>query len=382
MPDPFNSRHSRRNFLASAGAGAFAFYCTIGNQKVSLSGPGALNQADKIASEVPRPPLLGPAPRAGAQQRFAARAGKTAAGTSFDPVDKLSFGRPTPQAGGKYVEYWIRAKTVKWNIVPTKRDDWHGTKIPGKTTFKAAVYQQMTPGFAEPIGSLSMPGPTLHANVGDVLVVHFQNELDDLDQAVTMHPHGVKYTPDYDGVYLGDYTRIGGFIAPGESFTYRWECMEDSVGAWPYHDHGPNHTVNTMRGMFGCLVIGERGAPRPDVENVVFFHSLIPPITGLSRGFECVNGRAYAGNSPTFRAKVGQDVAWYVIGMDNDFHDFHIHGHRWKQAAGDFTDVPVVGPNMTAIARYVEDNPGRWLYHCHVFAHQDGGMAGWYLVDP
>ena len=26
-------------------------------------------------------------------------------------------------------------------------------------------------------------------------------------------------------------------------------------------------------------------------------------------------------------------------------------------------------------------NPGRWLYHCYVFSHQDVGMAGWYLVE-
>jgi len=376
MSDPFNPRSSRRTFLASAAGGAAAFYCTIGNTKVTLANPGDIKKADAIAAAVPRPPILGASTRSNVSLRATKR------GTAFDPVDKLSFPRPTPAPGGKYVEYWIRARTVKWNIVPTKRDDWHGTPIPGKSTFKAAVYQEMTPGFAEPKGPANMPGPLLHAEVGDVLVVHFQNDLGDLNQAVTFHPHGVKYTPDYDGVYLGDYTRIGGFIAPGESFTYRFECKPDSVGVWPYHDHGPNHTVNTMRGLFGALVVREKGASAPDVENLVVFHSLIPPITGLARAFSCVNGRAFAGNTPTFRSKVGQDVAFYITGMDNDFHDFHMHGHRWKTPAGDFTDNPAVGPNEVAIVRFVEDNPGRWLYHCHVFAHQDGGMAGWYLVDP
>ena len=40
-----------------------------------------------------------------------------------------------------------------------------------------------------------------------------------------------------------------------------------------------------------------------------------------------------------------------------------------------------VGPNETKSARWTEDNPGRWLYHCHVFSHQDMGMAGWYIVE-
>ena len=41
-----------------------------------------------------------------------------------------------------------------------------------------------------------------------------------------------------------------------------------------------------------------------------------------------------------------------------------------------------VGPNGSISARFREDNPGRWLYHCHVFTHLDAGMAGWYLVEP
>ena len=99
----------------------------------------------------------------------------------------------------------------------------------------------------------------LTAEVGDVLVVHFRNGDTKLRQAVTMHPHGVKYNPEYDGAYMGEFTRAGGFIAPGESFTYQWECTPDSVGAWPYHDHGPNHTLNTFRGLFGSIVVRPRG---------------------------------------------------------------------------------------------------------------------------
>ena len=40
------------------------------------------------------------------------------------------------------------------------------------------------------------------------------------------------------------------------------------------------------------------------------------------------------------------------------------------------------GPLTTApTARFKEDNPGRWFYHCHVSTHLHGGMNGWYLVD-
>ena len=114
----------------------------------------------------------------------------------------------------------------------------------------------------------------------------------------------------------------------------------------------------------------------------MFAHQLPPPITGLQRNFQCLNGRAYAGNTPTLRSRVGQDVEIHAFGMDSNFHTFHIHGHRWKDPAGAFVDNPAMGPNESVTARFVEDNPGRWLYHCHVFTHQDTGMTGWYVVDP
>jgi manganese oxidase len=346
---------TRRSFFGlSAGA---ALLCTIGGEEVRLDEPGAARKADAIAARVQRPP-------------------------GAAPQDALSFPTPAPQPGGRRREYWVQARTRGWDVAPTAHDDWHNRPIPGKRNLRALVYQLMLPGFAGPNGPPLMPGPTLHAEVGDVLVVHFRNAATKLDQALTMHPHGVRYTPDYDGVYLGEHTRVGGFVAPGEEFTYVWEATPDSVGVWPYHDHGPNHTLNTFRGAFGAIVIRERGAKAPDVEQVLFLHSLLPPVTGLQRAFQAINGRAYAGNTPTIQARVGQDVALHVIGMDNNFHDFHIHGHRWKDAAGVFVDTPSLGPNETITARFVEDNPGRWLYHCHVFTHQDAGMAGWYMVSP
>jgi FtsP/CotA-like multicopper oxidase with cupredoxin domain len=352
MPDGSTTRRSF--FGLSAGA---ALLCTIGGKEVRLDDPQAARKADSVAAQVSRPP-------------------------GAAPEDRLSFQTPRPRPGGTTREYWIQARTRRWDVAPTRRDDWHGRPVPGKRGFVALVYQLMQPGYAGPAGPPLIPGPTLRAEVGDVLVVHFRNAATQLRQALTLHPHGVRYTPDYDGIYLGDHTRVGGFVAPGEEFTYAWEATPDSVGVWPYHDHGPNHTLNTFRGGFGAIVIRARGARPPDVEHVLFLHQLLPPVTGLPRAFQAINGRAFAGNTPTIHARVGQDVALHVIGMDDNFHDFHIHGHRWKDAAGAFVDTSTVGPNETITARFIEDNPGRWLYHCHVFSHQDAGMAGWYMVSP
>ena len=343
---------TRRSFLGVAGG--VALLCTIGGEEVEVADPKGLERADAAAAKIRRP-------RASAAQA----------------VPQIQ-----PAPGGIRREYWIQAETVQWEITPARRDEWHNRKLSSHNAYTAYVYRAMTPGFADYARGLNIPGPTLFAEVGDVLVVHFRNADEKLRQAVTMHPHGVKYNPEYDGAYMGEFTRAGGFIAPGESFTYQWECTPDSVGAWPYHDHGPNHTLNSFRGLFGAIIVRPRGAKWPDRVYTVFAHQLPPPITGLERTYQCLNGRAYAGNTPTLRARVGEDVEINAFGMDSNFHTFHIHGHRWKDPAGTFIDNPAFGPNETVTARFVEDNPGRWLYHCHVFSHQDAGMAGWYVVDP
>jgi FtsP/CotA-like multicopper oxidase with cupredoxin domain len=341
---------TRRAFLGANGA---ALLCVLGGRQVEVTNPLELDRADAAAAAVRRP--------------------RAAAASTLPRVE--------PAPGGTRREYWIQAETARWTITPSGRDDWHGRPTGGRNAFTAFVYREMTAGFADYKGPASIPGPTLEAEVGDVLVVHFRNGDRKLRQAVTMHPHGVKYNPEYDGAYMGEYTRAGGFIAPGESFTYQWECTPESAGVWPYHDHGPHHMINAMRGLFGAVIVRPRGARRPDRMYTVFTHMLPPPITRLKRAFQCINGRAYPGNTPTLTAKVGEDVEINAIGLDDNFHTFHIHGHRWKDPAGAFVDNPTMGPNQTVTARFTEDNPGRWLYHCHVMSHQDG-MAGWYVVEP
>ena len=343
---------TRRSFFGLAGG--TALLCTIGGEELAVEGPETLRKADAAAARVSRP-----------------------RGAIAQDVPQIQ-----PQPGGVRREYWIQAETRRWEIVPTRRDEWHNRRIPGRNTYLAYMYRLMTPGFAAYASGPYIPGPTLAGEVGDVLVVHFRNADRKLRQAVTMHPHGVKYNPEYDGAYMGEFTRAGGFVAPGATFTYQWECTPDSVGAWPYHDHGPNHTLNTFRGLFGALVIRPKGAKPPDRVYTIFAHQLPPPVTGLQRNFQCLNARAFAGNTPTLRSRVGQDVEIHAFGMDSNFHTFHIHGHRWKDPAGAYVDNPAMGPNESVTARFVEDNPGRWLYHCHVFTHQDTGMTGWYVVDP
>ena len=230
-------------------------------------------------------------------------------------------------------EYWVSARSVKWDIAPTRRGRLDEAPVRGRTKFRAFVYQLFSPGFAHPLGRATMPGPTLEAEVGDAIVVHLRNADERFGQAITMHPHGVRYTPDYDGSYLGDYTRAGGFIAPGEEFNYTWECTPDSVGVWPYHDHGPNaHDQHDARPVRRDRRSARRASERPDVEEVLFLHSFAPPGDRPARQLP-VHQRPRV--APATRRRSARRSARTSrctrSGCDSFFHTFHVHGHRWRR---------------------------------------------------
>ena len=248
-PKPVLQPIHRRQFL-SGGASA-ALLCALGERSFPFATASDVKAADAAARRVKRP---APIPK--------------------DPVDTMTFPTPQPQPGGQAREYWIQARPLRWDPVPTKRDEWMNMPIPSRRKFMALAYQQYSAGFAEPIGAPTIPGPILEAEVGDTLVVHFRNGDHHFGQAHTMHPHGVKYTPDYDGSYLASFTRAGGFVAPGDEFTYTWEAVPGSAGVWPYHDHGPNGTISVARGLFGAVIVREKGAKPPDVEQVLVLHQL------------------------------------------------------------------------------------------------------------
>ena len=99
----------------------------------------------------------------------------------------------------------------------------------------------------------------------------------------------------------------------------------------------------------------------------------------LGADFDCFNGRCYLSNTPEIHVKVGDRVRWRIAALGNEFHAFHIHGHRWNNGIRN-VDSEILGPSTTLDIEYTENNPGEWLYHCHVTEHFSGGMVGWYIV--
>jgi FtsP/CotA-like multicopper oxidase with cupredoxin domain len=298
------------------------------------------------------------------------------------PVALLGAALAAPSAASAATrDFWVAAVPVSWNMVPNGRDAIMGmTYDPAQTVFPTVVYRRYTRGWRRPLRNVPsaggnqnlIPGPLLRARVGDRLRVHFKNLDTVRNQPHSMHFHGVHYRPSSDGAYVPGFSGRDGKVMPGRRYTYRLTAGRDSAGVWSYHDHSTSMEDSIAGGMYGMLSIRGRSEPLPDREFEVVFAAM--------GDLQTVDGRAFVGNTPVFRARVGETVQWDVMAMGSEHHTFHVHGHRWRDADGVPVDTRTVGPAETFRIRWRERDPGTWLYHCHVESHMAAGMIGVYRV--
>jgi FtsP/CotA-like multicopper oxidase with cupredoxin domain len=289
-------------------------------------------------------------------------------------------GRSSAKSSGTTREYWIAAVPVVWNIVPNGQDAIeHEHFDPAETTITTVVYKAFTRNWERELRDRrtvsgdndGIPGPLIKARVGDRIVVHFKNLDNEYNRPHSMHFHGVEYQMGSDGAYIPGFSGPGANVKPGATFTYRLKALPGSVGVWPYHDHSPSMTDSIEGGLYGAMSIIGPKEKRADREFVVYLEQ--------QAGFMTINGRAYVGNTPVLHAKVGDVVQWDVLSLGDDFHTFHVHGHRWFDH-GTPRDTQVIGPAESFRVRWKENMPGTWLYHCHVESHMMHGMIGLYRV--
>ncbi|MBZ5722615.1 MAG: multicopper oxidase domain-containing protein [Acidobacteriia bacterium] len=95
-----------------------------------------------------------------------------------------------------------------------------------------------------------------------------------------------------------------------------------------------------------------------------------------------INGYMFA-NTPMMTMKKGERVRWYLvtIGEGVNLHTPHWHGNV-VLADGKRTDVVSLTPAQMLTVDMVPDDPGTWLFHCHLSEHMDAGMVAMYKVEP
>jgi FtsP/CotA-like multicopper oxidase with cupredoxin domain len=77
----------------------------------------------------------------------------------------------------------------------------------------------------------------------------------------------------------------------------------------------------------------------------------------------------------------------YVLAMHNNtawHHPMHLHGHAFRVIAREgratryreWQDTVLMAPHESVDIAFVADNPGEWMFHCHILEHQAAGMMG------
>jgi hephaestin len=266
---------------------------------------------------------------------------------------------------------------------------------------------------------LGMLGPIVRATVGDTIHFVFKNNT---TRPISVHPHGVFYDKSNEGAPYNDGTsgaqKADDAVAPGKVFTYKWEVRERSGPGpndmssvfWMYHSH-TDEVADTYSGLIGPMIVTAKGKARADGSPVdvdrelvtMFFVSDENQSPYLDQNIakyttdpgsvdpedeefqesnlkHSINGYIY-GNLPGLEMKKGDMVRWYLMGMGTevDLHTPHWHGNTLL-INGMRTDVTGLLPATMMMGDMEPDDPGTWLYHCHVNDHILAGMLALYKV--
>ncbi|MGY3319751.1 multicopper oxidase domain-containing protein [Arthrobacter sp. TE12232] len=338
--------------------------------------------------------------------------------------------------------YFIGADEVDWNYAPTGSNQITGEPFDAAaavftqqgpqrigSTYIKSLYREYTDSSFRTLKPriaadqhLGMLGPVIRAVVGDTIKVIFKNNL---DRPAAVHAHGVFYDKGSEGAPYNDGTSAADHgddaVTPGTVYTYSYKVpdragpgpMDGSSVMWMYHSH-TDEVGDDYAGLVGPMVITKASAARADgtpndvdreffVQFKVSDENASPYLQrniarfagdpasvdpdneefGESNLMHSVNGYVF-GNLPldAMTMAKGDRVRWYLMGMGTevDLHTPHWHGNT-ATALGMRTDVVSLLPATMVTADMVPDNPGTWLFHCHVNDHISAGMLVRYRVS-
>lgn len=135
------------------------------------------------------------------------------------------------------------------------------------------------------------------------------------------------------------------------------------------------HEISFGGGMMGGMMSATMGGRPVDMREL------------MQRGMAwAINGVVAEGHvmAPLLTVQRGRS---YVLAMHNDtawHHPMHLHGHSFRVITRDgqptrhreWQDTVLMAPRERVEIAFVADNPGMWMFHCHILEHQAAGMMG------
>ncbi|KAF2874161.1 iron transport multicopper oxidase FET3 precursor [Massariosphaeria phaeospora] len=145
------------------------------------------------------------------------------------------------------------------------------------------------------------------------------------------------------------------------------------------------------------------GANYAFFNDVTYVRPKVPTLyTVLSTGSNATNPVIYGSNTNQILLKANEVVEIVLNNDDPGKHPFHLHGHAFQvvsrseeeagaydvSAAADLPSTPMrrdtvlVRPNGNIVLRFKADNPGIWLFHCHIEWHVASGLIATMIESP
>jgi plastocyanin len=128
----------------------------------------------------------------------------------------------------------------------------------------------------EPRVERRIPGTVIYTRPQERLYIHVLNGD---TEPHSLHVHGLHYGVDSDGSWPLGVQEYNGpnrsdAICPGDQWCYIFDVKEDSIGAWPFHDHHMHIEEAVKRGLFGGIIVRDSDCDKIDLEVPLFFHRL------------------------------------------------------------------------------------------------------------
>jgi len=149
----------------------------------------------------------------------------------------------------------------------------------------------------------------------------------------------------------------------------------------------------------------DNGINRAAFNNITYQSPEVPSIfTMMSMGNNSNDPAVYGQQTNAFVLEKDAIVDLMIVNWDANTHPFHLHGHKYQivRVATDVAsndsvanpphtegaanpmrrDTIVVPAGGAVNIRFVADNPGAWIFHCHIEWHLEVGLAVVFMEAP
>ncbi len=226
-----------------------------------------------------------------------------------------------------------------------------------------------------------VPGPTIRANEGDRIQVHFSNAG---SHPHTIHFHGI-HSAFMDGV-----PNIGrGMIDPGESFTYEFDA--EPFGCHLYHCHAIPLKRHIHKGLYGAFIVnpdperrGELARKRhPDYTESEEWQEFVMVMNAFDTTFDDEN-EVYAVNTIAHHfmrhpivVERDRPIRIYLVNITefDPINSFHIHANFFDYYDHGTTLEPTLRTVDTIMQCQAQRGiiemtfegfePGQYMFHAH-----------------